>query len=64
MDLRMPVGVLFVMMGLLLGCYGLFTQAKAPVDPGFNVNAVWGAAMVLFGLLMGLGARLASRRRG
>jgi hypothetical protein len=63
MDLRVPVGVLFVMMGVLLGGYGLLMQAKAPADLGVNVNAVWGAVMTVFGALMWLGARLGRKRR-
>ncbi len=63
MDLRVPVGILFVMMGVLLAGYGLLAHAEAPAHPGFNVNAVWGGAMMVFGALMWIGAKLSSRKR-
>jgi uncharacterized membrane protein len=64
MDLRMPVGILFVMMGALLAGYGLLVAAKAPADLGYNLNAIWGAVMAVFGALMWFGARMGRNRRG
>jgi hypothetical protein len=63
LDLRKPVAVLFLLLGSLLAGYGVaFPDAHAEVVAKFNVNLIWGAAMIAFaGLLLGLSAR-ASRR--
>jgi len=52
MDLRKPVGVLFVILGALLVFYGLLVGEKAVADLGFNANAIWGGVMLIFGALM------------
>lgn len=52
MDLRKPVGLLFVILGALLAFYGLFVGEKAVADLGFNANAIWGGVMLIFGALM------------
>jgi len=53
LDLRKPLAVLFVLLGSLLAGYGIaFPGAHGDVALNFNVNAVWGAVMVLFGVLL------------
>ncbi len=53
-DLRLPIGVLFALFGLILTGYGLFTSG----DPmyakslGGNINLWWGLVLVAFGGLM------------
>jgi hypothetical protein len=61
LDIRLPIGLLFVALGALLAGYGLFTR-ESPSGPGadLNLDAVWGGVLLLFGvtmLLFGLGAR-------
>src|SRR5690349_11538448 len=65
LDLRKPVAVLFLLLGALLAAYGIaFPGAHAEVVTGFNVNLIWGAAMITFaGLLFGLSLR-AARQAG
>lgn len=46
LDLRLPIGLLFTILGAILVVDGLFVGA--PIL-GFNVNLLWGAVMVLFG---------------
>jgi hypothetical protein len=62
LDIRLPIGLMFLLIGALLVAHGLFS---APVDvrgsSGHNVNAWWGALMALFGLLM-LGMARRARR--
>jgi membrane protein implicated in regulation of membrane protease activity len=55
LDVRLPIGGLFVALGLLLGGYGLVTAA----DPthyarslSVNINLWWGLVMLAFGLLL------------
>ncbi len=62
MDLRGPIGVLFLILGSLLIVYGLMTGDAPRSDPGFNVNLWWGLGMSLFGGLMTGTARRTRRR--
>ena len=56
LDLRLPIGALFLIIGLLLAGYGWMTA-------GVEVDRWWGLVMVLFGLVMVTLARR-SRRSG
>ena len=51
MDVRLPIGILFAGIGALLIAAGLTAapeQLKL-VSTGFNLNLVWGGAMLVFG---------------
>ena len=64
LDVRYPIGGLFVVLGLILAGYGLATGSDAGLyapSSGVNVNLWWGAVMLAFGLVM---AFLAARSRG
>ncbi|HSK09347.1 MAG TPA: hypothetical protein VK911_07205 [Vicinamibacterales bacterium] len=53
MDLRVAIGLLFVLLGVLLFGFGLFSDpAIYAVSLGVNVNVRWGLVMLAFGLLM------------
>ncbi len=55
LDIRMPIGLLFGLVGLLLVVHGLTTPAEMyGVSLGINLNLLWGAAMACFGAGMGL----------
>jgi uncharacterized membrane protein len=56
LDIRLPMGLLFTLIGLLLVMYGL---THAPLRPaaGVNVNADWGAVLIVLGVSMLLLAR-------
>lgn len=63
LDLRLPLGLLFAVLGLLLALYGLVADAAIyQVSSGVNVNLWTGAAMFVFGALMLIGVKLGSRR--
>jgi len=52
-DLRFPLGLLFIVFGVLLTLFGLFTDRAAYERSLFiNVNLWWGLVMLLFGGLM------------
>lgn len=57
-DIRLPIGGMFSLIGLILVVYGLITYG----DPmyarslGINVNVWWGVVMFLFGAGMLAGA--------
>jgi hypothetical protein len=63
MDLRATIGLLFTILGLLIGGYGLLSnQAIYARSLGINVNFEWGAVLLLFGLTMLAFAWRASRK--
>jgi hypothetical protein len=47
LDVRVPVGALFAVLGVLLLGYGFTTPAQ-----GTNINVVWGGVMLVFGAIM------------
>jgi hypothetical protein len=68
LDLRVPIGLLFVLLGALLAVYGLVSDpAIYQVSLGINVNLWWGVVLLLFGGVMlataWLGSRNASRQQ-
>ena len=48
LDLRVPSGWFFVLMGVILTAVGLFTNYSAPLTP-VNVNLYSGISMLVFG---------------
>ena len=53
-DIRLPIGGLFSLIGLLLLLYGIATS-HSPIyarSLGVNVNFWWGIAMLIFGVVM------------
>ncbi len=55
LDIRVPIGLLFVVLGGLLTLYGLVSDAAIyRRSLGININLWWGLVMLLFGLLMTL----------
>jgi hypothetical protein len=54
-DIRMPIGMLFTLFGILLIGYGAATQGNvmyAEHSLGVNMNVWWGGALLAFGLTM------------
>ena len=53
LDIRLPLGLLFTIIGVLLAGYGLVADASIyERSLGINVNLWWGLAMLLFGAAM------------
>jgi hypothetical protein len=48
LDLRVPSGWFFLVMGAILLAVGAFSHYTAPLTP-FNVNVYTGAVMLVFG---------------
>ena len=63
LDIRLPIGIIFSIYGLVLMVFGLVTNPEI-FEKSLNVNIDlwWGAAMLVFGLIMGTLALRASRR--
>jgi hypothetical protein len=63
LDIRLPIGIIFTIYGLILIVYGAVTDpAIFQRSLGVNIDLWWGAAMLVFGLFMGALALRASRR--
>ena len=65
LDLRYPIGGLFVVLGLLLAGFGAMTRGDATLyarATGLNINLWWGVAMLAFGALFLALASRAGRR--
>lgn len=65
LDIRLPVGLLFLAIGALLVWFGLTSDPALyqTHSLGLNVNLGWGAAMAAFGALM-LALAVMRRRAG
>jgi hypothetical protein len=53
-DLRLPIGILFSLFGLILTGFGLVTKGSEiyAKSLGHNVNISWGIVLLVFGGLM------------
>ncbi len=63
LDIRIPIGLMFSLLGALLTIYGKVTDSdKALYERSLdiNVNFIWGIALVVFGSVM---LALAIRRK-
>jgi uncharacterized membrane protein YjfL (UPF0719 family) len=65
-DIRIPIGALFSLLGLLLGGYGLISDPAIyeAHSLGVNINLGWGVIMLVFGLAMFFLARRPGKRPG
>ena len=53
LDIRLPIGILFSFLGLVLAAYGwLGDKAIYTRSLGININRGWGLVLLLFGLTM------------
>ena len=68
LDLRLPIGGLFVALGVILAGYGIATAGNTAMyvrSTAINVNLWWGLVMLAFGgLFIGLAMRAARAKRG
>jgi hypothetical protein len=62
LDIRIPIGLLFCLIGLLLVFYGAVSESSLyDRSLGININLWWGGALVLFGVAMLLLSRKSLR---
>ena len=53
LDLRLPIGLMFSIIGALLAAFGLTSDAAIyQRSLGINVNLWWGLVLLVFGLAM------------
>jgi membrane-bound ClpP family serine protease len=65
LDLRYPIGGLFVVLGAILAVFGAVTRADTAMyvpSGGVNINLWWGLVMLVVGALFLLFARRGTRR--
>ena len=52
LDIRLPIGMMFTLIGLLLAVSGFLTNADTKMyqcSLGININLIWGLALFVFG---------------
>ena len=54
LDIRIPLGMIFLIIGGIMSVFGLFTRHSALYDRslGINLNLTWGLLMFVFGAFM------------
>jgi multisubunit Na+/H+ antiporter MnhG subunit len=55
LDIRIPLGLIFLLIGGLMTIYGFVTRNAADIyqkSMGVNLNLTWGLIMFVFGLIM------------
>ena len=61
-DIRIPIGAMFTLLGVLVGAFGLLADPAIYMRSlGINVNLWWGAMSTVFGLAMLLAGRRSTR---
>ncbi len=62
LDIRLPIGMMFTVIGTLLTGYGLMADKSIFARSlGINVDLIWGGALLLFGLVFVIAGRRATR---
>ncbi len=62
LDLRIPIGLLLAIVGLVLSIYGALADPSIyQRSLGLNVNLYWGLALLLTGAILLIAARRAAR---
>jgi sulfite exporter TauE/SafE len=54
-DIRIPIGLMFTILGILISIFGVSTHSNAEMYSksfGININIIMGVLMLLFGLIM------------
>lgn len=54
LDIRIPLGLIFLITGGMMTVYGLLTRGSAMYGKSMdiNLNLIWGGLMVVFGAVM------------
>jgi Mn2+/Fe2+ NRAMP family transporter len=63
LDIRMPMGLMFLVVGAILAVFGATTSGDAMYERslGYNINLYWGLLLFAIGAIMVLMARRASK---
>jgi len=55
LDIRIPIGLIFTIFGLIISIYGLFTNSNTEMyakSLSININLIMGLLMLVFGTFM------------
>ena len=55
LDIRIPLGLIFLVIGAIMALFGIFTHGDAALyqkSLNLNLNLLWGSVMVVFGAIM------------
>jgi hypothetical protein len=66
LDIRLPIGMMFSLLGLLLAGYGLCTNGDTAMyasSLNININIWWGLVLLVFGLSMLIPSLLSSKKK-
>jgi sulfite exporter TauE/SafE len=55
LDIRWPIGLMFTLIGVLLTGFGVVKKSDS-MSLDININLIWGIVLLIFGVLMLLGA--------
>ncbi len=63
LDLSLPIGLMFSLIGALLTVYGLMTRNSEMYEHslGININLIWGIVLLIFGVFMLLISKLGKK---
>ena len=51
LDIRLPIGLFFTLLGAVLVVYGFLSDPSVYARSlGYNLNVLWGGALLMFGL--------------
>jgi hypothetical protein len=65
LDIRLPIGILFSLLGAILAAYGFFGDvSRYEQSAGVNLNLGWGFVLLAFGLVMFVFGGRAMREAG
>jgi type III secretory pathway component EscS len=63
LDIRIPIGLMFSIIGLMLSLYGAIAGHDIyQRSLGFNVNLIWGLVLLACGVLTLLATRRSAKR--
>lgn len=65
LDIRIPIGLMFSIFGVIISLYGFFTKANTDLynrSLHVNINLWMGGIMLVFGLFMLLLVKLAKKK--
>jgi hypothetical protein len=49
LDIRTPIGLMFLVLGAILMAYGAVSDPSAWARTGLNINLWWGLVLLIFG---------------
>jgi hypothetical protein len=61
MDIRKPIGQLFLLLGIILIAWGFISGVDPAHGNGQNLNLIWGSVITAFGAVMAWLARSAEK---